>query len=73
MERPHPLWYNACRAAGFHLGEARLERKRDLCIEVTGVTSQRVLLAAATTRSRRAQALREAGFEVIEPEGETEE
>ena len=45
----------------------RLERKRQLYIEATGVTPVRVLLATAHIHSHRAQALREAGIEVIEP------
>jgi hypothetical protein len=48
-----------------------LERKRRLYAEATGVMPARVLLAAGAIHSRRAQALREAGFEVIEPEEET--
>jgi len=42
---------------------------RNAHIETTGVTPERVILATAAIRSRRAQALRDAGFEVIEPEG----
>ena len=45
----------------------RLERKRQLYIDATGVTPVRILLATASIYSYRAQALREAGIEVIEP------
>ena len=45
----------------------RLERKRQLYMEATGVTPVRVLLATAHIHSHRAQALRESGIEVIEP------
>ncbi len=48
--------------------QEQLERKRRLYIEATGVVPARVLLATAAIHSQRAQALREAGFEVIEPE-----
>jgi hypothetical protein len=48
--------------------QERLERKRRLYTEATGVTPARVILVTATIHSRRAQSLREAGFEVIEPE-----
>ena len=48
--------------------QERLERKRQLYIEATGVTPVRVLLATADIYSYRAQALREAGIEVVEPE-----
>ena len=47
--------------------QERLERKRRLYTEATGVTPVRVLLATADIYSYRAQALREAGIEVIEP------
>ena len=47
--------------------QERLERKRQLYIEATGVTPVRILLATADIYSYRAQALREAGIEVIEP------
>jgi hypothetical protein len=47
-----------------------LERKRRLYTEATGVAPARVLLATAAIHSQRAQALRAAGFEVIEPEEE---
>ncbi len=49
----------------------RLERKKRLYTEVTGVKPSRVLLVTASIHSRRAQILREAGFEVIEPEEDT--
>ena len=45
----------------------RLERKRRLYTEATGVAPARVLLATADIYSYRAQSLREAGIEVIEP------
>ncbi len=51
--------------------QERLERKRRLYTEATGITPARVLLVTAAIHSQRAQALREAGFEVIEPEEET--
>ena len=47
--------------------QERLERKRQLYIDATGVTPVRILLATASIYSYRAQALREAGIEVIEP------
>ena len=47
--------------------QERLERKRQLYTEATGVAPVRVLLATADIYSYRAQALREAGIEVIEP------
>jgi hypothetical protein len=46
----------------------RLERKRELYAQVVGVAPTRFIFAVASIHSRRAQALREAGFEVIEPE-----
>ncbi|MBM3238794.1 DUF3782 domain-containing protein [Candidatus Poribacteria bacterium] len=49
----------------------KLERKRRLYTEATGVVPARVILVTAFIHSRRAQALREAGFEVIEPEEDT--
>ncbi|RMF31086.1 MAG: DUF3782 domain-containing protein [Chloroflexi bacterium] len=51
--------------------QERLERKRKLYADEVGVTPARVILVTAAIHSRRAQALREAGFEVIEPEEET--
>ena len=50
----------------------RLERKRRLYEESTGVSPTRVILATASIHSRRAHELRTSGIEVIEPE-ETEE
>ena len=50
----------------------RLERKRRLYEESTGVRPTRVILATASIHSRRAHELRTSGIEVIEPE-ETEE
>ena len=47
--------------------QERLERKRRLYTEATGVAPVRILLATADIYSYRAQALREAGIEVIEP------
>ena len=48
--------------------QERLERKRRLYTENTGVVPARVILVTASIHSRRAQSLREAGFEVIELE-----
>ena len=48
--------------------QKRLERKRDLYIQETGITPTRVVLVTSAIHSRRAQSLRDAGFEVIEPE-----
>jgi len=53
--------------------QQRLERKRELYIRETGVVPARVILVTASIHSQRAQALREAGFEVIEPEEEVTE
>ena len=50
----------------------KLQRKRHLYIDETGVTPARVLLAVGSIHSRRANALCEAGFEVIEPETDEE-
>ena len=50
---------------------ARLQRKRRLYQESTGISPTRVILATASIHSRRAQELRENGIEVVEPE-ETE-
>ena len=52
---------------------ARLERKRRLYEEATGVRPTRVILATASIYSRRAEELRKAGIEVIEPEEPLEE
>lgn len=46
----------------------RLERKRRVYEESTGVSPARVILATASIHSRRAQELRQRGIEVIEPE-----
>ena len=46
----------------------RLERKRRLYEESTGVRPARVILATASIHSARAHQLRQAGIEVIEPE-----
>lgn len=46
----------------------RLQRKRRLYQEETGVEPERVILATASIHSRRAQELREMGIEVEEPE-----
>jgi len=48
--------------------QKRLERKRKLYEQETGIRPARFLLAVGSIASRRAQALRDAGFEVIEPE-----
>ena len=48
--------------------QARLERKRRLYEESTGVSPARVILATASIHSRRAHDLRQMGIEVIEPE-----
>lgn len=48
--------------------QERLERKRRLYREATGITPTRVILATAAIHSQRAQALRQMGIEVIEPE-----
>ena len=50
----------------------RLQRKRQLYIDESGVTPARFLLVAGAIHSRRAEALRAAGFEVIEPEDNEE-
>ena len=47
-----------------------LQIKRQIYIDATGVTPARFILAVGSIHSRRANALREAGFEVIEPEEE---
>ena len=48
----------------------KLQRKRQLYTDATGVTPARFLLAVGSIHSRRANALRDAGFEVIEPEAD---
>ncbi len=48
--------------------QARLERKRRLYEESTGIRPARLILAVASIHSRRAHELRKAGIEVIEPE-----
>jgi hypothetical protein len=48
--------------------QERLERKRRLYTETTGITPTRIILATASIHSQRAQALRQLGIEVIEPE-----
>ncbi|MDQ3249850.1 MAG: DUF3782 domain-containing protein [Chloroflexota bacterium] len=50
----------------------KLQRKRQIYRDETGVTPARFLLAVGSIHSRRANALREAGFEVIEPETDEE-
>lgn len=52
---------------------ARLERKRRLYEEATGMRPTRVILATASIYSRRAEELRKSGIEVIEPEEPLEE
>lgn len=54
-------------SVGRTIGE-RLDRKRRLYEEHTGVRPARVILATASIHSHRAQQLRQAGIEVIEPE-----
>lgn len=51
----------------------RLERKRRLYTESTGIAPTRVILATASIHSRHAQALRNKGIEVIEPDPPYEE
>jgi hypothetical protein len=46
----------------------RLERKRRLYTEATGIPPTRIILATASIHSQRVQALRQMGIEVIEPE-----
>lgn len=46
----------------------RLERKRRMYTEATGHSPTRIILATASIHSQRAQALRDKGIEVIEPE-----
>ena len=53
--------------------QRRLERKRDLYIQKTGQVPTRVILAVGSIYSTRAQALRDAGFEVVEPSEDLEE
>ncbi len=48
--------------------QERLRRKRQLYTDETGITPHRFLLAVGSIHSRRAEALRADGFEVIEPE-----
>ena len=48
--------------------QERLERKRRLYEESTGVSPSRVILATASIHSHRAHVLRQSGIEVIEPE-----
>jgi hypothetical protein len=48
--------------------QERLERKRRLYTETTGIAPTRLILATASIHSQRAQALRQLGIEVIEPE-----
>jgi hypothetical protein len=50
--------------------QQRLEHKREVYTQETGVAPARVILVTASIHSQRAQALRDAGFEVIEPEEE---
>lgn len=50
----------------------KLQRKRQIYIDATGITPARFLLVVGTIHSRRANALREAGFEVVEPEIDAE-
>jgi hypothetical protein len=48
--------------------QERLERKRRVYTETTGIAPTRMILATASIHSQRAEALRQAGIEVIEPE-----
>ena len=48
--------------------QERLERKRRFYTETTGIAPTRIILATASIHSQRAQALRQLGIEVIEPE-----
>jgi hypothetical protein len=50
----------------------RLTRKRQLYTQETGVVPARFIFAVAVINDRRAQLLREAGFEVIVPDDEAE-
>jgi hypothetical protein len=52
--------------------QERLERKRRLYTEMTGITPARMILAAASIHSQRAQTLRQSGIEVIEPDEDIE-
>ncbi|MEZ4663084.1 MAG: DUF3782 domain-containing protein, partial [Caldilineaceae bacterium] len=51
----------------------RLERKRKLYTDETGIAPTRFLLVVGAIHSRRAEQLRQAGFEVIEPEDQNED
>ena len=53
--------------------EERLERKRRLYTESTGIAPTRIIIATADIHSRRAQILRDKGIEVIEPDPPYEE
>ena len=48
--------------------QTRLERKRRMYEESTGVRPARVILATASIHSARAHQLRQSGIEVVEPE-----
>ena len=48
--------------------QQRLERKRRLYTEATGVVPARMILATASIHSQRAHDLRQTGIEVVEPE-----
>ncbi|MEZ4735486.1 MAG: DUF3782 domain-containing protein [Caldilineaceae bacterium] len=48
----------------------KLQRKRQLYTDETGIRPARFVLAVGSIHSQRANALRAAGFEVIEPEEE---
>ena len=52
--------------------QQRLERKRRLYTEATGIAPTRMILAVASIHSQRAEALRQMGIEVIEPEEDIE-
>ena len=46
----------------------RLDRKRALYISEVGIVPARIILAVGTINSRSAQIIRDAGFEVVEPD-----
>ena len=52
---------------------ARLQRKRQLYLDTTGITPTRFILAVSSIHSHRAASLRAVGFDVIEPEFEFED
>ena len=46
----------------------RLERKKALYISEAGIVPERIILAVGTINSRTVQIIRDAGFEVVEPD-----